>query len=337
MKYVVLEYGQDSDRLMLRELTDRPDVELCFWREPLPGLWPRILRKLHTGSIWSRRLPLPGREYWHRELWEALAGADRLLILAFCLIDLDESFMRRVRLTNPGLKIVLLLWDSMHTQSSMMRVARPKILGFGWDLVLSFDRADCEEFGFAWLGWRYYSKLAGVAQRQVSSDICFVGAGTAGREALLSGIAARLQSAGGQADFTLVPHLSLMRRLAAEFVPRCRKRSLQPGLELRYMLMPYAELLARELNSNCLLELVQPGQKQQTLRYLEAVVYNKKLLTNNAYARELPFYDERYMRVFGHPDEIDVGWVKERADVDYGYRDEFSPAKLPELIERELG
>lgn len=87
----------------------------------------------------------------------------------------------------------------------------------------------------------------------------------------------------------------------------------------------YPQLLVEMQKSSCILDVTQYGQAGFTLRPYEAVVYNKKLLTNNKRIFEFQFYDERYMRYFEKIDDIDWEWLKEPANVDYGYNGEFSP------------
>ena len=98
--------------------------------------------------------------------------------------------------------------------------------------------------------------------------------------------------------------------------------------------MPYDRILADVLASNCILEVVQEGQNAQTARYYEAICYNKKLLTNNMNVEKLPFYDERYIRVFKTIDDIDFDWIKEKNIIDYGYNNEFSPIKILNKLEK---
>ena len=92
--------------------------------------------------------------------------------------------------------------------------------------------------------------------------------------------------------------------------------------------LPYQEVLKRELSSVCLLDITQKNQSAFTLRPYEAVVYNKKLLTNNKNIKQFKYYDERYMRYFEKADDIDWDWVKEDIPVDYSYKGDFSPVYL---------
>lgn len=98
----------------------------------------------------------------------------------------------------------------------------------------------------------------------------------------------------------------------------------------------YEFVLENELVSSCLLEIVQSGQSAMTLRAFEAVVYNKKLLTNCRGILDFQYYDTRYMRFFERIEDIDWDWVSNKTMVDYHYRGEFSPVKLLDDIENRL-
>lgn len=100
-------------------------------------------------------------------------------------------------------------------------------------------------------------------------------------------------------------------------------------------IMPYKEVLEKTLKANCILEIVRPGQVGFTLRVFEAVVYNKKLLTNNVSITKFQFYNPKYMKVFEKVENIDWEWVKSKDDVDYHYDGSFSPLRFIEEIKNK--
>lgn len=101
--------------------------------------------------------------------------------------------------------------------------------------------------------------------------------------------------------------------------------------------LPYSEILKDSIQANCLLEVLRPGQSGATLRYYEAICYNKKLLTTNKNIVNLPFYDSNYIKVFETFSDIDCEWVRRREPVDYHYDGSFSPIHfLEEIVEKEL-
>lgn len=96
---------------------------------------------------------------------------------------------------------------------------------------------------------------------------------------------------------------------------------------------PYKEVLESTVKANCILEIVRPGQVGFTLRAFEAVVYNKKLLTNNKSIKNFKFYNPEYMKVFDKIEDIDWEWVHEESNVNYHYDGSFSPLRFVEEIQ----
>ena len=101
-----------------------------------------------------------------------------------------------------------------------------------------------------------------------------------------------------------------------------------PNIHFHNKYVEYPELINNMQVSSCILDITRSNQSGYTLRPYEAVVYNKKLLTNNKRIFEFPFYDERYMKYFDDIESIDWSWLKAPITVNYEYKDEFSPAHL---------
>lgn len=104
------------------------------------------------------------------------------------------------------------------------------------------------------------------------------------------------------------------------------------GVKCSEQSLPYSEILRDTAAANCLLEILRPGQTGSTLRYYEAICYNKKLLTTNKNVVNLPFYDPQYIRVFETLSDIDSEWVKRREAIDHHYDGSFSPIHFLEEV-----
>ena len=98
--------------------------------------------------------------------------------------------------------------------------------------------------------------------------------------------------------------------------------------------IPYTDVLQAIADTDCIIEIMQENQSGATLRYFEAIVYNKKLLSNNPHIVEFPFYDKRWMRTFKRVEEIDLEWLNNKVDVNYFYNNEFSPINLIQSIKQ---
>lgn len=99
---------------------------------------------------------------------------------------------------------------------------------------------------------------------------------------------------------------------------------------------PYLEVIKQDMQSNCILEVLQPGQECFTLRLQEAVCLGKKLLTNNKNIIKEKYYNPKYVQVFDKVEEIDWNFVKEKINVDYEYEGEYSPVYFINKILIEL-
>jgi len=68
-------------------------------------------------------------------------------------------------------------------------------------------------------------------------------------------------------------------------------------------LMTYKDTLDKINRSRCLLDLTQKGQKGLTLRPIEALIYKKKLITDNIAIKEEAFYNSNNIWIIGDSDE----------------------------------
>jgi hypothetical protein len=184
------------------------------------------------------------------------------------------------------------------------------------DAVLTFDPADARKYEWIYTGQCYYSKSE-IPLRSITTDLYYIGYVYSNRLGVIN---------------ECYSHVS--NKALCTFKVSYYEKDLNAGISVLRKRIPYEQVLNEIQSCNCILEIVKEGQTGPTLRYFEAVCYNKKLLTNNAMVVNLPFYDERYMHVFKSASDIDVDWVAKREPVDYHYDGSFSPIHLIELIRK---
>lgn len=135
-------------------------------------------------------------------------------------------------------------------------------------------------------------------------------------------------------------------KMIRQFLVKCKEQNLSYEMyfykgekyekiedpNVHYGAIPYDENVSRAVNCNCILEMVRENAVGFTQRYYEALVFNKKLLTNNPSIKELEYYDERFMQYYDNIDEINWEWVREKSVVDYGYQGDFNPQRWKERL-----
>ena len=133
--------------------------------------------------------------------------------------------------------------------------------------VWSFDPQDCARFGFS-LYKQFIAPLNQVSNIEPDIDFSFIGRDK-GRQIILDQLTNLLKTDGYTYDFDLLSNKT-------------------PNLS-------YTEYLNKTLRARCIIDIVQIGQTGLTLRPLEALIYKRKLLTNNPTVLLEEFY---------HPDNV---------------------------------
>lgn len=286
------------------------------------NLYPKLIRGFRRVFLSCiDKLRLPYRHMWcqHKDLFKIIQGVDQLLIIDGALNNIDICELEECRKLNSDLTISLYLINSVRAQSPVMRGVVPKMSRFAWDKIYTFDPEDAEEYGFVYLGFNYYSKQVSDQTIEVNNDIYFVGGLKGGREEQIYNIYKYLNSHQVKCIFDLMTF------------GRKDYTSLD-GINYIMKWRPYNEVLQNVMQSKCILEINQKGQKGATLRYFEAITMNKKLLTNNLAVVDFPFYNSKWIKIIKSLDDIDLDWIKADEQIDYGYQGEFSPIHLIDFI-----
>jgi hypothetical protein len=317
MDFITVLPDQSIDLDLYRDLINSKRVTPYFSMPKYSSGILNFIRRVHLSFKISRIVNLPFKWIWYKDLLNELKPDECLIFSTLAVTRFDVAGLRKIKNHPAHPKMVLLIIDSLQADSPHLNFVRNKIKEFEWDLILSFDKTDCEKYGFQYLGYSYYSIDENIVPSDKFCDLYYIGANKGGREDIVNNVYLAAQKRGIVCNFNIVdPHM----------------KSLGVGMTIYGKWIPYHSVLEDTLSSNCILEVLQEKQKTQSARYFEAICYNKKLLTNNARITELPFYDSRYMHIFNKIEEIDFDWVKRKEDIDYHYAGEFSPVRILDFV-----
>lgn len=98
-------------------------------------------------------------------------------------------------------------------------------------------------------------------------------------------------------------------------------------------LLSYKQMLIYSCQSKFMLEINQEGAVGFTSRYIEAILYNKRLITDNTALVNAPYYNPENIQCFSSIDDIDAKVMMLDTPVDYNYQGTFSPIHLIDFIE----
>ena len=215
-----------------------------------------------------------------------------------------------------GLRLAALLIDPIDASYPTAKQAKRLLEQVPFDLVLTFDPRDAEQYGWTYVNTLYSAFPVEKASR--SSDLFYIGTVKDRLPACLELLA---QAEQQNADFCL--------KLLGT---NAHQQAQLPQEAILTKPLPYPETLSWLLGTNCILDMTQQGQTGITLRYYEAVVYNKKLLSNNPHIIHLPGYNPETMRIYTDITQLDWAWIREKISNPTPYNGQFSPLHLLSLL-----
>ncbi len=239
-------------------------------------------------------------------------------VLVFSNISVtDLGVIHLKKLQQKGYKLVLYFLDSM-SNVDYTREAFDYTKRVSFDVVYTFDLGDAEKYGLKH-AFTMYSSLASGKDTTIKYDYCYIGSNK-GRYGMVRDFVRQHQNAQG--------FVSMFQASDEEV----REGGFDGNLSLSY-----EEVVKYTLQSNCLLDIVaHKGQSGLSIRPYEAVVYNRRLITNNPSIKDFPYYNPNYMLCVNDLKEVPDDFLQDRSPVDYRYRGDFSPIRFLERIDSDI-
>jgi hypothetical protein len=230
-------------------------------------------------------LNLPHKRVWYGK-WTKAKGYNTLII--FQDVATIES-MKIIRKNNPEARLILYCWDT-YVDNKKVEFAGGK--ENNWE-IWSFDKKMCEQKHWFYNN-QFYPKLEekNNNQKQIY-DFMFVGYNK-NRLNLLLDLKEILDSKGFRSKI-------IVREWSKYGIPRWEKDKKSKAV-IQYRAVSYDKILQLVIQSKCLIDIVMAGQTGLSLRVIEAMFYNKKIITNNITIKEYDFYNNKNIFIIGEDD-----------------------------------
>lgn len=318
-KYIIVAPGSDYGRAMWADLADNDD---CFFFEyPIDthNRLKELVHHIHFSFGINNRIKLPFQNIWSNSyLLNTVHFKDEE---KYCIIlpdvsacRIDVQYLSKLK-KKQNIELVLVNVNVIGKKEKLV-LERWKY----FTKIFSFDIADCRRYGCIYHPTIYSSPKFDV-NMNYESNAFFVGSYTRDRYKKLVDLYKGIIESGGIADFNIVG------------VPKNEKQIC--GIKYNRPLS-YGEVLKRAQLSNCIVEIMNPGQKGLTLRAMEAICMNKKLLTDNSTVKDLKYYKSGFIQYCEMIVQADINFMIKDDIVNYEYDGEFSPNRLIAHIEQSF-
>lgn len=319
--YVILGSPEDYYKVAYGELKDKEYAYCLMDGIDCRSKLIQYLFKIHTSKTTQKIINLPFKEIWNSYIFRHPFSDDKPICFVFFSRSVlcNSKVIGYLRIKFPGSKFVAFWQDLV----SKVQLKDFDLLKSSYlDICLSFDQGDCNKYGMTYypLVYSYYDKISDI--KFPDSDVYFVGRA---KDRLHTIIAAyeRFRDAGLRCDFNITG-VKKKDRVYSDLINYCDS-------------LPYIENIEHIKATKCMLEIMQGGGVGFTLRYAEAVMYDKKMITNNQAIKDAPFYAPNRINVFKDLKDIDVRFpVEEPIQIDYGFKENLYPSKMLRFIDNRL-
>lgn len=329
--YVIFGPIWDFYAFAFNDVIKLPNVKYITPYIPLKPL--RWLNNIHMSSKINSVIRLPFKKIWNSYYCREIHNNNK----PFCFIILldwfakDTGFVEYLRDRYPLSKIVFFFGDllgsrKMQFSGKDLDIDHMKSIS---DMMITYDIDESRKYGIHYHHIPYsYNSVAGLTLNRYVSDIYFLGKAKN-----------RLQDVY-DAFYKLKEHGLRLKFILAE-VPIGYRINEPEIIYLDSKPLSYLENLRYVVNSKCLLEIIQHNSSGYTSRTLEAIMYEKKIITNNTTLGRAPFYNPDYISIINTIDSIDTKFLKSikennNTGVDYNYKNELSPVEFLKYIEKNL-
>ena len=199
---------------------------------------------------------------------------------------LDKYVLQYIAENNQGKRLIFYYWNPISTAISPDCV--PKAFE-----VWSYSTEDCKKYGLKYNSTFYCGSYTHFSDTEIHTDVSFLGKDK-GRREVLNRIREELKKSGLIVNYYITATH-----------PRFQKKGYQHSL-------PYTESLKISLSSKAILDYYMDPNAGLSLRPMEALFNDRKLITNNATIKNYDFYHENNILVIEDGDYSGVKAFLER-------------------------
>lgn len=297
--------------ICMEDLYKLSEVVVVSWALDYAPMFVKFLFNLHNSEFINRYIKLPFKKLWYPFYFKNKFKDNKPI--CFVLIDRKYTvdYLHYLKKKYKNCKIVLLHRDLRFVCERM----NPKLLTCkDIDLQMTFDKGESIKYDMPHFD-EFESKIeVPISKQYPESDVFFAGKAKNRLDKLLA-IYKSLTDAGLKCKYYLTG------------VEPSKRISL-PGIVYADKFMSYKDMLYHSVNSRCILDINQNNADGYTSRFLEAVMFNKRLLTDNKSIKDSVFYTSKNIQIIDDYEKIDADFIINNCNIDYHYSDQFSPIHL---------
>lgn len=194
------------------------------------------------------------------------------IVIAFAPVE--DKVIEFIKTKNPNLRIIYWFWNPAY------RIGRPTPLHYKLSELWNFDKENAIQYEMQYNNTFYFEEIKpSFDDKSKDYDVVFVGRNKHRSEKLLN-----IQNQLDQLELKSLFHI----------VPNRNEENPNNIKELSYQ--EYIDLISK---SKAILDIMPPSQTGLTLRPMESIFLEKKIITDNIHIKEEAFYNKNNIFIVG--------------------------------------
>lgn len=312
---------EEYNAICLRDVESMEGVQVI--QTPLDYSTVLMRRSFNLTKLIDKRFNTSLCKLWYPYLIKPKFNNKKPICFIVSSYNLPLSFFSYLRKKYPDCKLVKIYRDLTKVIGRVNSQYEPDNIRDSFDVLMSFDSDEAKLLNMV-----YFDEIESKVDVPKSDDYplydVFIAAKAKDRLPKIMKAYEIFSKAGLRCYFYLTG-VSVEDRIPKD------------GIEYADINMPYMKMLYYSVNSRCMFDINQGGAVGYTSRFLEAVMYNKKIITDNPFVKQSKYYNSNYIQLIQSIDDIDPSFVLDQSTIiDYKYQNDFSPVNLILQIERLL-
>lgn len=264
--------------------------------------------KYHTSPRINAHIRMPFRTVWNGYSFRNDFNNHLPICFIFFGNDtrrINNGLIEYLRGKYKGCKIISFCQDLVKTYGNDFDKYKKK-----FDYIFSFDHGDAQKYDLLYYPLVYSKLDMPQPDSSYRSDVYFLGKAKDRLEQIIQ----------------IYEHLSGMGLNCHFYITGVNEQGQKYPDKIHYCEgFSYEENIKHIIASKCLVEIMQGGGLGYTIRYAEALTYQKKIITNNKMIKKAPFFNDSFICAYDTPDDINEEFFNTPLIIDAKSRNSLSP------------
>ncbi|MGX7108531.1 hypothetical protein [Facklamia miroungae] len=302
----------DLEDMLFKEVSSLENVFIISKNKIFKNSISQNIFKFYFSFRVNNIINLPFKEIWFSKLDHNFSNNNPTIYL-FLTSWYYPKFFRYLRKKHPTCKLAFYFGDTVISKKRVIKNLDISYLQETMDYIGSYNPDDVLEYNMSYLPM-CYSKITNKDDipTKEKKDIIFIGASRRRMHLIM-----RCYEQVKKEELNYLFYVVTQENLELENEDKNFILTKKP--------MEYKDYLGYVTNCKCIVEIIDSETNGGTLRFWDAIMYNKKIVTNNKNVLSSKFFDEDHIKYTN--DFLDLNFKKIIDDqiVNYNYKGENSP------------